>query len=70
MLKTGILMCSLTLVTATPSNAQEVTKPRTTTTTDRPPPPATMTAKQQPDGTIRVTWSSVDGTGIPSGQRH
>jgi hypothetical protein len=37
-LKTGILMCSLTLVTATPSNAQEVTKPRTTTTTDRPPP--------------------------------
>jgi hypothetical protein len=39
----------------------EITKPITISTTDRLPPPATLNAAQQPDGRIRVVWSTVEG---------
>lgn len=52
-----LLITALAITSATPTGAQ-VTKPGPT---DRLPSPAMITAVQQPDGHIRVTWSAVDG---------
>jgi len=53
-----LLLTGSTIASAAPAGAQ-VIKPGGST--DRLPAPATITAVQQPDGHIRVTWSAVDG---------
>ena len=52
-----LLLTASAMASAAPAGAQ-VTKPGPT---DRLPAPATITAVQQPDGHIRVTWSAVEG---------
>jgi hypothetical protein len=51
-----LLVTASAVASAAPAGAQ-VTKPGPT---DRLPAPATITAVQQPDGSIRVTWSAVE----------
>jgi hypothetical protein len=53
----ALLVTASAIASAAPAGAQ-VTKPGPT---DRLPAPATITAVQQPDGHIRVTWSAVEG---------
>lgn len=52
-----LLITASAIASAAPTGAQ-VTKPGPT---DRLPAPAMITAVQVPDGTIRVTWSTVEG---------
>ena len=53
-----LLTASTIIASAAPAGAQ-VIKPGGST--ERLPAPATITAVQQPDGHIRVTWSAVEG---------
>jgi hypothetical protein len=53
------LPLGILLIPVAPATAQ-VTKP-TRSPTERLPAPEQITARQQPDGSIQVTWRSVDG---------
>jgi hypothetical protein len=53
-----VLLVTASAIASAPPAGAQVTKPGPT---DRLPAPATITAVQQPDGSIRVTWSAVEG---------
>jgi hypothetical protein len=53
-----VLLITASAIASAPPTSAQVTKPGPT---DRLPAPAMITAVQVPDGTIRVTWSTVEG---------